>query len=382
MSIVMSTTICLIACHGGPADHFATYAEELTKKGYKVQIHATGPALKKFQEHGIEVTSPFSLDNLTPFEEEKLAITIAKTCSTASIIITDVGHIFDVKIQKALSTHAYQSHRFAYYDNPETFVPGGYSSTANEVMKLAQGVLFANATLTEAKIYSALGKEIDLTDKKRFGIGYYPVKQAEKIAKQRHSNHDVTRSIFFQRTQIKDTGQKVLVYFGGNNEEYFLKAFPKFLEFVAAASKKIDLGDIVFVIHQHPGAKEKNLDAQKVKEFGEKVKMPKMILSDFSSEDVQILADAAFYYQTSMGPQFVLEGIPTFQIGHNTYEDILVRNHLAPSVTNEDKLIQVIGNLGKKDNLSSKELLSKLGINENWLITLENIIKKESISSK
>ena len=51
MAVFMSkAAVCFIACHGGPADHFATYAEALTKQGYDVQIHATGPALKKLQE--------------------------------------------------------------------------------------------------------------------------------------------------------------------------------------------------------------------------------------------------------------------------------------------------------------------------------------------
>jgi hypothetical protein len=49
MSISISIAVCLIACHGAPADHFATYAEVLIKQGYDVKIYATGPALKNFQ---------------------------------------------------------------------------------------------------------------------------------------------------------------------------------------------------------------------------------------------------------------------------------------------------------------------------------------------
>ncbi len=384
MSISMSTVVCLIACHGGPADHFATYAEVLTKQGYDVQIHATGPALKKFQECGIEVNS-FSLDNLTAEEEASLAQTIAKTCSTASIIITDVGHVFDVKIQKALSIHATKIPRLAYYDNPEPFVPGGYSSTAAKVMEVAKGVLFANETLAKAKIYSAVGKEIDFTDKKRFGIGYYPVSQAEKIAEKRKTDHETARSTILMKNGIDDKGQKILVYFGGNNEEYFSKALPAFLSFVAESSKRMDLKNTVIVIQQHPGAKVKNQDGQQVeawlKEFEGQISMPKVILSDFSSDHAQVLADAAFYYQTSMGPQFVLEGIPTVQIGHETYEDILVRNHLAPTVTNAEGLVKVIKTLEKMGRMPKEDLLSNLGIKENWPEILENVIK-ESILSK
>lgn len=417
MSVSMSTAVCLIACHGGPADHFATYADALAKKGYDVQIHATGPALKKFQDKGIEVKFTFSLDNLSAEEEANLAQTIAKTCSAASIIITDVGHAFDIKIQKALKTHATKVPSLAYYDNPEPFVPGGYSSTAAEVMEIAEGILFANETLAKAKIYSAVGKEIDFHDKKRFGIGYYPVSQAEKIAEKRKTDHETARSTFLMKHGIKDEGQKVLVYFGGNNEEYFSKAFPKFLSFVAESSERTDLKDTanglksftseaetaeptgslevtkietgalkpipkntVIVIQQHPGAKGKNQDGQQVeawlKMLEGQVNMPKIILSDFSSDDAQVLADAAFYYQTSMGPQFALVGIPTVQIGHETYEDILVRNHLAPSVTTAKGLVEVIANLDQMGKTPKENLLTNLGIKENWLETLENAIQE------
>ena len=33
-------SICFVVCHGGAADHFATFAEDLLKKGYEVDIYA------------------------------------------------------------------------------------------------------------------------------------------------------------------------------------------------------------------------------------------------------------------------------------------------------------------------------------------------------
>ena len=288
----------------GPADHFATYADVLIKQGYNVKIYASGPALKKFQERGIEVVSPFSLENLRSEEEDNLADQIAKTCSTASLVLTDVGHAFDIKIQKALTVHATKIPRLAYYDNPEPFVPGGYSYTAAEVMREAEGILFANETLAQATIYSEIGKEVDFGCRKRIGIGYYPVSQAKKIAERRELEHENMRSIFLSKNEIEDKGQKLWVYFGGNNEEYFSKAFPAFLSFLAQASEQA--GNGVIVIQQHPGAKVKNQDAEQVskwlKELGEKAKIPRIIISDLSSDNAQVIADAAFYYQTSMGP--------------------------------------------------------------------------------
>ena len=377
-SCISTAAICLIACHGGPADHFATYAEALTKQGHNVQIHATGAALKKFQDRSIEVKSPFSLDNLSQQEEDQLAQAIAKTCSTASIVLTDVGHAFDVKIQHALSTNAAGVPCFAYYDNPEPFVPGGYSSTAAEVIGIAQGILFANKTLADAKIYGAPGKEMDFTDKMRFGIGYYPVAQAEKIAEKRKIEHDSSRADFLKKNDLEDTGQKVLVYFGGNNQEYFSKAFPAFLSLMSGASAQMDLGNYVIVLQQHPGAKVKNQDVLQIENWlatrCEHPTMPKVIVSDFSSDQAQILADAALYYQTSMGPQFALAGIPAIQTGHETYDDILVRNKLAPSAINIEGFIDALESLEKPKEIPKQDLLNSLGISEDWQSALEHAL--------
>lgn len=391
MSILNSNpTVCFIACHDGPASHFATYAEVLKERGYDIHIHATGPALNRFKARGVEVHSPFSLDNLSPQDEDSLAATIAIASSTAHVIITDLGHLFDVKLHKALHVHAANTLRFAYYDNPEPFVPGEYSPIAAEVIKVAENFLFPNANLAEATIYRMPGEEIDFTGKNRFGLGYYPVSQAKKMAEKRKSDHQKVRAEFLLNHGLEDKQQKILVYFGGNNEEYFSKALPAFLSFVAQASELdqasglTDLENTIIVMQQHPSAKLKNRDGQLIeawlKEFEkqadkpETIKKPKVIISYFTSDYAQVLADGAFYYQTSMSPQFILAGIPTVQIGHETYEDILVRNQLAPSVTHAEGLIQVIKTLGSQQKPHA-DLLNGLGIKENWADRLENIIK-------
>jgi hypothetical protein len=373
MSLAIST-ICFIACHGGPADHFATYAQALTQHGYHVDVYATGPALKKFQERGMQVKS-FSLDDLPSEAEDNLADQIARTCSSASVVITDVGHPFNIKMQKALE--ATKVTHLAYYDNPEPFVPGGYSKIAAEVMQIAQGILFANATLANAKIYNGLEEEIDFGHKKRFGIGYYPVDQAEKISKRRALEQKAARSTLLEKSGIKDENQKVWVYFGGNNDEYFANAFPAFLRFLEEAMEQVDFSKIVIVIQQHPGAKAKNLDGQRVDEwkekFAHKASAPKLLMSDFSSDEAQVVADAAFYYQTSMGPQFALAHIPSTQIGHKPYEDILVKNQMAFSVSSADQLIDRAKNLnqGVEKNLQRDVILNKLGIKPDWFKALD-----------
>ena len=92
--VFAAKTICFIALHGGPADHFATFAKNLTYDGYNVRIYASGPAFNKFQMHKIK-TEEFILDsNLSENRKEALAQEIAQKCSKAFIVITDVGHHF------------------------------------------------------------------------------------------------------------------------------------------------------------------------------------------------------------------------------------------------------------------------------------------------
>lgn len=111
-----------------------------------------------------------------------------------------------------------------------------------------------------------------------------------------------------------------------------------------------------------------------LKEREGREEVPRVILSDFSSDNAQVLADAAFYYQTSMGPQFALGGIPTVQIGHETFDDILVRNHIAPTVTNTEQLIQALEALDNMQPIPQQELLKSLGIKEGWAEALEAAI--------
>jgi hypothetical protein len=375
---VSAAAVCFIACHGGPADHFSTFAEDLASKGYKVQIYATGPALKKFQDRRIEIVTPFSLENIS---EEEAATELAKKCSTADVIITDVGHVFDVPLQKALKSQASKSLRLAYYDNPEGYVPGGYSAVAAKVMLAAQGVLFANANLVKTPLYQAPSQEICLSPEKRIGLGYYPISQAEKIAKRRMSDQSQIRAQLFSKYSLIDRGQKVLVYAGGNNDEYFSKALPAFLKFLNEASLQGDLSNFVFLLQQHPGAKEKNFDVKLVRQWleqhGGTARIHQFFISEFNSDDAQVVADGMFYYQTSMGPQFVLAGIPTIQAGHNTYEDILVKNGLCSTVTNVDGLMSALARLQENVLVESgnEAIMQGLGISSDWANRLECAIK-------
>jgi len=368
----LSAVVCFVACHGGPADHFATFAEALVEKGYTVQIHATGSALNKLKDREI---TPFSLD------EKDAAIAVAKRCAEAAVVITDVGHAFDIPLQKALADYAPNAVRFAYYDNPEPYVPGGYSAVAAKVMTAAQRVLFANANLVKTPIYEAPGQEVLLATEKRIGLGYYPISQAEKIAKRRASDHKQIRTQLFSKYSLQDQGEKVLVYAGGNNDEYFSKAFPAFLQFLGEAAKKTDLSNFVVVLQQHPGAKEKNLDTtlalQWLDQQGQKTGVPRFFISELNSDDAQVVADGMLYYQTSMGPQFVLAGIPTIQVGHNIYEDILVKNALCSVAIDANEFLHAVTHLQRDVEVESgyEAIKQGLGISSDWADRLEQAIK-------
>ncbi len=351
-----ATAICFIACHGGPADHFAVFAEKLAEQGYEVQICASGPALKKFQDRNIKVLQSFDADILS----ETGAIQIVQSFSRVSFVISDVGHSTDTLLLKTFAKERPDVMRVAYYDNPEPYVPGGYSDVAAKVMEVADKVFYANANLASA---SSKGVE----------IGYYPVAQAEKMAARRVQEHDSMRTKLFSENKLEDRGQKVLVYFGGNNTEYFEKAFPAFLNILSQA----DLSNVVVVLQQHPGAKKENIDKQQLEEWL-KTDSATVLLSNKSSDEMQVIADGALYYQTSMGPLFALAGIPTIQVGHKTFEDVLVRGKLCSTATTAfdfDKAVAVMKPVDVTEKKKT-QLYQSLGIKEDWFKNLLTNVNK------
>lgn len=348
----LAVLVSFITCHGGPADHFASFAECLIEEGYEVELYASGPAFKTFEARNITAT-------YFDAESSSNATQIAKRCSKSAVVITDAGHPFDIPLQEALSKEAPETLRIAYYDNPEPFVPGGYSKTASNVMALAQKTLFANANLAKETLYEDLTTEIDLPFEKRIGLGYYPISRAEKIAE--------------KRTPKKN----LLVYFGGNNEEYFEKAFPSFLRTVSEACKIVNLSKFEIVLQQHPGAKAKNIDGMQLEEWIKKhadnSKAPRVSLSEKSSEEILLLAETALYYQTSMGPLFALAGISTIQVGHKTYEDLLIKSGLCRSATNSFDFIDALEE--RKSPSDAAILFEKLGINKEWFKALKDALQ-------
>jgi len=366
---VLTTLIYFIACHGGPADHFAEFAEDLRKDGHQVEILATGSALDKLRNAGAKEFNPEGLDIEDPISQQLIAERIAKSLGPASVAITDVGHILMARVQEAIAHVSPDIERLAYYENPESFVPGGYSKTTEQVLACADKVLFANANLAKEPLYSAPFCPIPLAFEKRIGIGYYPIGSANLLAGERASRRKIERQEFFEEHKIVDKGQKILVYLGGNNETYFAKALPAFLQILCESN--LDPSQYIILVQHHPAAKNKTIDTNLLGGCP-------IFVSNKNSKETLILADAALYYQTSMGPQLILAGIPAIQVGHETYRDILVRNCLARSVTNKEDFVKAVTSFEKPPNRD--KLLEDLGVCSDWALRLRSAIQSSNPS--
>lgn len=348
--MIATSIISFVVCHGGPAAHFAAFREALAKKGHQIEIYASGPAADQLKKSNTPFI-PFDSNSSTAAKD------VAARVKNSSVVLTDVGYFFDETLQRELQG----THHAAYYDNGEPFVTAEWSSQAARVMNLADSVLFANANLAESEILDGDKKPIDFGEKTRFGIGYYPIAQAEALRERRHAEHPTMRAKLFEQLNIEDCGQRLITYFGGNNSTYFDEALPAFLKMVeqGALSK-----DALLILQQHPGAKAMNRDGT--------LAQGKLHLSPLSSEEAMVATDVALYYQTSMGPQFVIAEIPTIQVGHEIYSDILVRSGLAPSATDATTLKDAL----KKTppSLNKEQLLNLIGIRADWEDRLERAL--------
>ena len=372
---ILATAICFVACHGGSADHFSVFAKQLENEGHTVQICATGPAINKFYSCAYSDIYTFSLENIA---EEKAADQVAEKCKEFPVVITDMGHSFDIALHKTLKQKNPDCLCLAYYDNPEPWVPGGYSFIASQVSALSDKVLFANSGLATNPIYKEQDVVIDLPLDSRVGIGYYPLKKAQQIRENRTLKKNEARKQFYALHGRVDCGENLCVYVGGNNDVYFEKALPAFLDYLHTWSVHHDTSDTLLVFQQHPGAKKLNLDLAQIQKFQQESSV-KLVISKLSTDEVLTFADGVLYYQTSMSPLFALAGIPAISVGHEIYPDILVRNHLCHSASNADSLVLALQEITKTKSLQLPALIQKkLGIQANYFENLKQVFSANS----
>lgn len=346
MAMAAYLSVCFIASHPGPAEHMAHYAKYIESQGHEVHVYGSGEALKCFRSHEIRSIKEFSSDD--PLAAAK----IAEECAVANVAMTDVGHAFSYNMQCALAEKSPHTLRMAYYDNPESDVPGDYPEVALGVMKAAHRILFANPLIKDKVA-------VDVPPENKSGVGFYVVNvDTLKAARLEKS---ALRAKIFAHYGIEERGQRVLVYFGGNNKDYFEKAFPALVTIL----KEADLANTIIFLQQHPRAIPLGLDARQLS--GE------MIVSKESSETMQTLADGALYYQTTLAPRLALAGIPVIQIGHDPYRDCLVRGGVALPVTTAAELAAALEAFPL--DISPEKILSALGYDPRWQELLLEALK-------
>jgi len=349
----MFLSICFITAHPNPANHFAEYVQVYEEKGIPYKVLAEKNVAYKFSKGRSNVVEmDFSLN------EDGLIELLDKEVQSQNIVITDIAGQCFAAFHKWLKEKHPSIKRAVYYDNPEKYVPGGYSEMADKVIEHAQLVIFANQSLVHKGIEKEVGAPIDLSEKDLIGIGYYPKTEANQIAALR--NHKDRRSKFFVQNRIEDRGQKIYVYVGGANEEYYERAFPHFIKLVS----EIKDDNAIWILQQHPRAKvDGNRDAKLIK----KSHLDQFIISEVSTPEALSIADGVFYYQTSMAAQFVFAGIPLIaQIGHEPYDDLLIRAGY-PFISNADEFLHI----PPPGNTVSLE--KELGMDTNWKENLLNI---------
>lgn len=370
---MLASTICFVVCHTKSAEDFVVFAEELRWRGHEVVIYAADPATVKLKGLGFQ---EFSIKEGVEVDEARR---IARLCNKARVVLADVAHPgFSEAFQKALKEEAPGVKRYVWYDNRESFVPGGYSATVARVVPLADQVLFANSLLVEKGVYGGGHESIPL--KRARGIGFYDMFQVKSLIQSRENESEKYRLKFFSESKLIDRGQPIFVYMGGNNNAYFDEAFPAFLRCLGESIAKEPSVDSIILIQQHPGAKSKGIEGELIEEWREiygddKERRPQFVISTIPTFEALIIARCVFYYQTSMIDQFMLASIPTIQVGKTPYVDIAIRNKLCPFVSTGDELLTTIKNFSHNNWNHVHEVVRKnLGFCEDWADRLEDAL--------
>jgi hypothetical protein len=327
MSWLLSA-ICFVMTHAGPAEHAAVFKEGLEQRGHEVHIYADGPALEVLVRQGV-MEGLYPLNNL---EMDAVDWIVAREAGVSALVL-DVSSFLSLELMERFERQSPSTLRVAYYDNPEPYVPGGYSLVASKVMGKASRVLFAYGYLEKVPLYEAPFVEVELALDRRFGIGYIPLDTAKALQEVRSKTKTRAKRQFLV-DQGYEEDKKVFLYAGGNNRDYFERGFPFFLHLLSKAQEEgIDLSSWVILFQQHPGAKQDNVDGRRlqawIEEHGSWDKAPSWVVSHCTTEEAEPFVDAILYTQTSMGVRWAIAGIPTFQVRSELYEDLLVRYGMA-----------------------------------------------------
>ncbi len=387
--------VCFVCCHPAPAAHFADFSQALAQSGIICDFTAAETAYSTLKGRAVPVEDFYppalvgmlpSLSLLPDEDAERLAESVAASCSAARAVITDVGSSFAARVQRKLAERHPEVLRIAYYDNPESYVPGGYSETAAKVMAQAQVVLFANANLAKSPIYSQPGIPLDLAGMRCVGLGNSSLPQeVAKLKEARSSEKEsgAQRAEFLRKHGIEDRGQKIAFYMGGANEVYFNHALPHFLDILPLKRETDPLAQTTIFIQQHPRAvTEGNKDGKLIETWKAKLgaAAPEVVLSKVKFDEAVLVADAAMYYQTTANVKCFLGGINTFQVdydtqkaGHVPFDDVLIRNGFCAKAVTQDEFLKALEQ--KPAPIDEERVYTELlGINREWPRILSSLL--------
>lgn len=366
---------CFVLHHPGSVPLATEIAEQLQKDGSASEIYAAEEAYKKLdieklKGQGIAVNNFYTgnqpLSKLSDEETNALAQQVAKTCSAAKRVITDNGSPFAAKVRKTLAEQYPHIERINLYENPDSCVPG-YSKFAAD--RHTQTIWFANKNHPNQTISDQVA--LDLSDKKRIGLGWSPLlsqtTQIEQIKRQRVDEKATQRrQDFLKLHEIQDRDQPIAFCVGGANSTFFDESLPKLLDLIREA-KSHPAPLPTFVFHQHPRAKTEfdNRDIRLIQEkYSDLLSDQTLVISKAKLDEMKLVADLAIYDQTMEAiPLWAI--MPTFQVRKTPLNDLLVSNHLVPSVQTGDAFIQALSQKNRKE-IPLKDYYPLFGIDENW----------------
>lgn len=302
---------------------------------------------------------------------------IAKQYPEIDEIVTEISLPESKRIHEVFFKLRPDVKRAAYYDNPESFVPGGYSQGVSSMLEgPVQEILFANHNHIKEALFSEEAQKIDTSHVIKRAIGYYPLKKVQEILDLRNrEKRQKLREDLFSGLSVQDRNQKIFVYVGGANDYYYNSAWPFFLKLLSKAFTNSKEQNFLVILQQHPRARSSgNADGKLLIEWkrSNPLLAKTIEVSCISTEEALALSDGVFYSQTSMAPIFALTGTPTMQIGPKPLDDLLIRNQLCPHILTAKQLLHSLAPESATPNVEA--IYEALGFSENWQDNLAKAI--------
>ncbi len=331
-----------VSMHSLPAEHFMVFESVLKKNSISTQMIMGGVAKRALGSRKPD----FDMDILTGMEIKEFSNEVAKICECVNIIFVGMGHQFAGHFLEAITRLYGDTKRvILYYENPEIFVPGGYSELAQAAVSIGKPreIAFANKNLAKEEISVCEGLE----GVKKLGLGYYPMHDIEILKKLR-----TERVVDEKRSWIYLAGAEI-------NIDYINKALPSFIKMLSEISFEENPTTLVF--RKHPrssGSDWKRVEALERPGLTILLDEDPILLNTLSA------ANYAFYYQTSLSPLLVLGGVNPIQVGHEVYHETLVDKGVIPVALNAVELQAILDS--PKKEVAEEIVYDAIGYDPLW----------------